>query len=48
MSTIQPAPLTSTIQELGAFLERETPAADDLPTPPAPAGASTNGEQVPS
>src|SRR3984885_3692852 len=32
-----PAPLMSTIQELGAFLKRETAAAGDNPSAPAPA-----------
>jgi regulator of protease activity HflC (stomatin/prohibitin superfamily) len=44
-----PAPLMSTIQELGAFLARETQAAGGLPTPAAmPAGATppSNGDLV--
>ena len=42
-----PAPLMSTIGELGEFLARESKAARDLPaTPGAPTG-STNGELVP-
>jgi hypothetical protein len=39
-----PAPLMSTIAELGAFLERESKAATELPAPPAAQTASTNGE----
>ncbi len=47
-TVVFPAPLMSTIGELGAFLERENRAAGDLPIPsPAPT-ASTNGELVPS
>jgi regulator of protease activity HflC (stomatin/prohibitin superfamily) len=34
-TVVFPAPLMSTIQELGAFLERETAAAGELPTTPA-------------
>ncbi len=49
-STIMfPAPLMSTIQELGAFLRREVNASEALvsPPPPAPADAArTNGAQV--
>jgi regulator of protease activity HflC (stomatin/prohibitin superfamily) len=44
-----PAPLMSTIQELGAFLNRETQAAGGLPKPPpvAPEGAPrSNGDLV--
>jgi regulator of protease activity HflC (stomatin/prohibitin superfamily) len=41
-TVIFPAPLMSTIQELGAFLNRETAAAVDLPTSPA----ASNGERV--
>jgi regulator of protease activity HflC (stomatin/prohibitin superfamily) len=44
-----PAPLMSTIQELGAFLNRETQAAGALPTPTAapPQGAPpSNGDLV--
>ena len=33
-TVVFPAPLMSTIQELGAFLARETAASGDLPTPP--------------
>jgi len=42
-----PAPLMSTIQELGAFLARESNAAGGLPASPAPPPAS-NGTQVPA
>jgi regulator of protease activity HflC (stomatin/prohibitin superfamily) len=42
-----PAPLMSTIQELGAFLSRETRAADGLPVAPAPvAPPRSNGDRV--
>jgi hypothetical protein len=41
-----PAPLMSTIGEVGAFLSRETKAAGGVP-PLAPV-AHTNGELVPS
>jgi regulator of protease activity HflC (stomatin/prohibitin superfamily) len=43
-----PAPLMSTIQELGAFLSRETKAADGLPAPPSPSvvAARPNGDRV--
>jgi regulator of protease activity HflC (stomatin/prohibitin superfamily) len=44
-TVVFPAPLMSTIQELGAFLARETDAAGALPVPPPP-DASTNGELV--
>jgi hypothetical protein len=44
-TVVFPAPLMSTIGELGAFLNRETQATSDLPGPPADA-ASTNGEVV--
>ncbi len=46
-TVVFPAPLMSTIQELGAFLARERGAAGDLPAPPLIAPAS-NGERVPS
>ena len=42
-TVIFPAPLMSTIQELGAFLNRETAAVDALPDIPAVAPAR-NGE----
>jgi regulator of protease activity HflC (stomatin/prohibitin superfamily) len=35
-----PAPLMSTIQELGAFLARESAAAGPAPAPPEPAGSN--------
>jgi regulator of protease activity HflC (stomatin/prohibitin superfamily) len=52
-TVVFPAPLMSTIQELGAFLNRETQAVANLPSvppaavpaPPLPASA-TNGEPV--
>jgi regulator of protease activity HflC (stomatin/prohibitin superfamily) len=47
-TVIFPAPLMSTIQELGAFLQSETQAIGDLPTPPMPATPTTNGELIPS
>jgi len=47
-TVVFPAPLMSTIGELGAFLARETKAASDLPATPDPAKGSTNGELVPS
>ena len=45
-TVVFPAPLMSTIAELGAFLGRETQAAAALPAPPQQAGAATNGELV--
>ncbi len=42
-TVVFPAPLMSTIAELGAFLERESRAAGELPAAPTP---STNGELV--
>jgi hypothetical protein len=42
-NVVFPAPLMSTIAELGAFLEREKRAAERLPSP-----AATNGELLPS
>ena len=47
-TVVFPAPLMSTIGELGAFLERETKAAAGLPTPPSLPAASTNGGQTTS
>jgi hypothetical protein len=41
-----PAPLMSTIQELGAFLKRETLAAGDLPAAPALAPVPPNGSAL--
>jgi len=45
-TVVFPAPLMSTIAELGAFMERESEAARALPTPDLTTG-STNGELVP-
>jgi regulator of protease activity HflC (stomatin/prohibitin superfamily) len=45
-TVVFPAPLMSTIQELGAFLARETDAAGGLPVPPP--GPTSNGELVSS
>jgi hypothetical protein len=45
-TVVFPAPLMSTIQELGAFLARETDAAGGLPVPPP--GPTPNGELVPA
>jgi regulator of protease activity HflC (stomatin/prohibitin superfamily) len=45
-TVVFPAPLMSTIQELGAFLARETKSAGGLPV--APPNPTTNGELVPS
>ena len=42
-TVVFPAPLMSTIQELGAFLKRETLAAGDLPAAPASAPTPSNG-----
>jgi len=42
-TVVFPAPLMSTIQELGAFLKRETMAAGDIPAAPALAPAPVNG-----
>ncbi|MGB8878361.1 MAG: slipin family protein [Solirubrobacteraceae bacterium] len=46
-TVVFPAPLMSTIAELGAFLARESKAAGELPTPPDLTTASTNGELIP-
>jgi regulator of protease activity HflC (stomatin/prohibitin superfamily) len=46
-TVVFPAPLMSTIAELGAFLNRETEAAAALPTPPRAPG-SENGQRVPA
>jgi hypothetical protein len=43
-----PAPLMSTIAELGTFLERETQAAGELPAPTGHPARSENGELVAS
>jgi len=45
-TVVFPAPLMSTIGELGAFLNRETAAAADLPTPPALPTPAINGDRV--
>ena len=45
-TVVFPAPLMSTIGELGAFLNRETQAAARLAATPIPS-AATNGEVVP-
>jgi hypothetical protein len=42
-TAVVPAPLMSTIQELGTFLKRETVAAGDLPVTPILPGPP-NGE----
>jgi regulator of protease activity HflC (stomatin/prohibitin superfamily) len=47
-TVVFPAPLMSTIAELGAFLDRETQAAAALPTPPDQPAGSANGELLPS
>jgi regulator of protease activity HflC (stomatin/prohibitin superfamily) len=47
-TVVFPAPLMSTIGELGAFLARESKAASELPASPDPTKGSTNGELVPS
>lgn len=44
-TVVFPAPLMSTIQELGAFLQRETVAARDVPAAPAPAPVPSNGSE---
>jgi regulator of protease activity HflC (stomatin/prohibitin superfamily) len=46
-TVVFPAPLMSTIAELGAFLNRETEAAAALPTPDPPPG-SGNGQLIAS
>jgi len=46
-TVVFPAPLMSTIGELGAFLANETKAAAALPTPPALSPIPANGELVP-
>jgi regulator of protease activity HflC (stomatin/prohibitin superfamily) len=47
-TVIFPAPLMSTIQELGAFLKNETQASGSLPAAPVVATAPSNGELVTS
>ena len=46
-TVVFPAPLMSTVAELGAFLERESKAAGQLVATPDVSTASTNGELVP-
>src|ERR1700747_3664446 len=46
-TVVFPAPLMSTIGELGAFLARESKAVDGLPAAPEVSTPSTNGEPVP-
>jgi regulator of protease activity HflC (stomatin/prohibitin superfamily) len=45
-TVVFPAPLMSTIAELGTFLAREKQAAADLPAPLQPPKASSNGDLV--
>jgi regulator of protease activity HflC (stomatin/prohibitin superfamily) len=45
-TVVFPAPLMSTIAELGTFLERESKAARALPTPTSPPPGSANGGLV--
>jgi hypothetical protein len=47
-TVVFPAPLMSTIAELGSFLEREGKAAGNLPVPTLVPTASINGESAPS
>jgi hypothetical protein len=47
-TVVFPAPLMSTIGELGAFLARETNGAAELPARPAPQTLSSNGTPVAS
>jgi hypothetical protein len=47
-TVILPAPLMSTILELGAFLKIETQASGDLPAPPVPTTVSGTGARLPS
>jgi hypothetical protein len=47
-TVVFPAPLMSTIGELGAFLASETKAAAALATPSTPPAGSTNGGPAPS
>jgi regulator of protease activity HflC (stomatin/prohibitin superfamily) len=47
-TVIFPAPLMSTIQELGAFLARETQAVSELPGTSTLPAASANGERIPA
>jgi hypothetical protein len=43
-TVVFPAPLMSTIGELGSFLTRESQAAGELPDGPLAANGSTDGE----
>jgi hypothetical protein len=43
-TVVFPAPLMSTIQELGAFLNRETTAAGEATAAAAPVATTANGE----
>jgi regulator of protease activity HflC (stomatin/prohibitin superfamily) len=45
-TVVFPAPLMSTIGELGAFLARESKAAAELPIPPALPTPASNGDRV--
>ena len=47
-TVVFPAPLMSTIQELGAFLARETDAAGGQPVPPPILPPAPNGELTPA
>jgi hypothetical protein len=47
-TVVFPAPLMSTIAELGAFLDRERQAAAALPVAPEKPAGSSNGELVSS
>jgi hypothetical protein len=47
-TVVFPAPLMSTIGELGAFLARETRAASELPAVSSPPAGSANGEVLTS
>jgi hypothetical protein len=47
-TVVFPAPLMSTIAELGGFLERESKAAGELHAPPGPKTSSLDGETVAS
>ena len=47
-TVVFPAPLMSTISEIGSFLARESHAAGELPDSPLAANGSTDGELVAS
>src|SRR6202020_475189 len=47
-TVVFPAPLMSTIQELGSVLNRESQAAGEFPNPPALPAPATNGNPVSS